>query len=87
MTSSSSPRPRIRHADLLYHDQLAALMRAVHTRMYGVQKIYGYGAVSHLRLLNEGHVKPKGGEAEERDLAVLREALRIYQKLGEEGAA
>lgn len=87
MTTSKTPRPRIHRADHLYHEQLAALMRAIHTQRYGVQKIYGYGAVSHLRLLDEGKVRGTGDEAEQRDLAVLREALRLHAKLQEDGGA
>lgn len=83
--TSKTPRPRIHHADHLYHEQLAALMRAIHTQRHGVQKIYGYGAVSHLRLLDENKVRGTGDEVEQRDLAVLREALRLHAKLAEAG--
>jgi hypothetical protein len=76
MPLKQNSRPHVRPEDLLYHEELGALMATIHLARYKRSKEYRYGAVSYLKLVDEARIPNPGGPEVERDLAVYREALR-----------
>lgn len=74
-------RPHVKPEDLLYHEELGALMTSVHLARHKRSKEYRYGAVSFLKLLDEGKIPTPPDPGVQLDLDVYREALRRHRAL------
>lgn len=67
-------RPTVRPEDLLYHEQIGALMSPLYMERYKRSRQFLYGAVSYLKLLDEGRLLMPDNEQTRRDLEIYREA-------------
>lgn len=68
-------RPTVRPEDLLYHEQIGALMSPLYMERHKRSRQFLYGAVSYLKLLDEGKLPMPDNEQTRRDLEIYRETI------------
>lgn len=78
VTDRDRNRPTVRPEDLLYHEQIGALMSPLYMERYKRSRQFLYGAVSYLKLIDEGKLPMPDDEQTRRDLEVYREASARY---------
>lgn len=81
VTDRDRNRPTVRPEDLLYHEQIGALMSPLYMERYKRQREFRYGAVSYLKLLDEGKLPVPDKEQARRDLEIYREAVSRHPAL------
>lgn len=74
-------RPTVRPEDLLYHEHVGALMSPLYMERYKRSRQFLYGAVSYLKLLDEGKLPMPDKEQTRRDLEIYREAIARHPAL------